>query len=65
MKRINILWTNGRDVHYLIDEPCTTNVESLCQGEARPDFFTLARRFGTQLCHLGHHMRRVSVQTQP
>jgi hypothetical protein len=36
VQRINLLWTNGRDVHHPMDEPNPAHVKSLGQGKARP-----------------------------
>ena len=49
MKRINILCTNGRDVHYLTDEPNISHVESLGRGKACPDFFKPTRWFDAKI----------------
>ena len=49
VKRINLSWTNGRDVHYAMDEPNPTHVESSGRGKVRPDFFKPAQRFGTKI----------------
>ena len=49
MKRINLSWTDGGDVHYPTDEPNPAHVESLSQGKAHPGFFKPARKFGTKI----------------
>ena len=49
MKRINLLWTDGRDVHYPMDAPKSVYVESSGQGKAHPDFTKLAERFGAKI----------------
>ena len=49
MKRNNLSWTNGRNVHYPTDEPNLSHVESSSQEKARPNFFKLARRFSTKI----------------
>ena len=49
MKRMNLPYTNNRDVHYPMDEPNLAHVESLSQIKARPDFFKLARRFEAKI----------------
>ena len=49
VKRINLLWIDGRHVHYPTDEPSPTHIESSCQGKVDPDFIKLARRFGAKI----------------
>jgi hypothetical protein len=49
VKRINLPWTNSRDVHYPRNEPNPAHVESSGQGKACLDFFKLARRFGAKI----------------
>ena len=49
MKRINLLCTDSRDVHYPTDEPNLVHVENSDHGKACPDFIKLARRFGTKI----------------
>ena len=49
MKRINLSWTDGRDIYYPTKEPNLTHVKSTGQGKSRLDFFKLARRFGTKI----------------
>ena len=48
MKRINLPWTDARDVHYPIDDPNPTHVQNLGQRKTHLDFFKLVRRFGTK-----------------
>lgn len=49
MERINLIWTNDRDVHYSTDKSNPTLVESLDQGKARPYFFKSTQRFGAKI----------------
>ena len=49
VKRINILWTDGRDVHYPTDEPSPAHVERWGRGKVRPDFFKPAWWFGAKI----------------
>lgn len=56
MERINLLWTDGRDVQYPMDKSDPAHVESSSQEKACPDFFKLARRVGAKIVPLGRHM---------
>ena len=42
MKKIILLWTNGKDVCYPTDEPNPVHVESSGRGNAHPNFIKLA-----------------------
>jgi hypothetical protein len=46
VKKMNLLWFNGRDVHYPTDEPNPTHVQSSCWENAHLDFFKLVQMFG-------------------
>lgn len=48
--RINLVWTNIRDVHYPMDKSNVTQIESSDQWKARPNFFKPSWRFGAKLC---------------
>ena len=48
MKRVNYVWTNGRDVCYPMNELNLAHVESSDEGKARPNFSKLTRRFGAK-----------------
>ena len=48
MQRINLLWTNGRDVHYPIDEPNPAHVKSWGRGKARPCFLQAILKVGAK-----------------
>lgn len=49
MKRINILGTNNKDVHYSTDEPNLPCVENSSHGKAHLVFFKLIQRFETKI----------------
>ena len=52
VKRINLPWTDNRDVHYPTNEPNPTHVENSSRGKAHPNFFKLAHMFGAQIVPL-------------
>ena len=56
MKKINLLWTDSRDVQYPIDEPNPVHVESSGQGKARLTSSSHPDGLTPKLCHLGRHM---------
>ena len=49
VKRIDLLWTDGRDVPYPMDELDPAHVEDSGRGKARPDIFKPARWFGAKI----------------
>ena len=49
MKRINLLWADGRDVHYPMDKPNLAHVECSGRGKTRPGFFKPTQRFGAKI----------------
>ena len=49
VKRIDLLGTDDRDVHYPTDEPNPTHVESSGWGKFCPHFFKPAQRFGAKI----------------
>ena len=53
MKKINLLWTDNKAVHYLTDEPNPVHVEISGRGKDPPNFFKPARRFGAKFVPLG------------
>ena len=59
MKRINLSWTNNRDVQHPTDEPNPAHVEGLDRGKACPNFFKPTQRFGAKIVSPGtphgHH----------
>ena len=65
MKIINLLWTDGRDVHHPTNEPNPTHVESLGQGKTRLNLIKLHQRFGTKIVppKMPHGMSKCSHPT--
>ena len=57
--------TDGRDVHYVKDEPNPAMLRVQAEEKACLDFFKLAQRFGAKVLPLGRHMGWVSVRAQP
>ena len=48
--------TDGRDVHYVKDEPNPAMLRVQAEEKACLDFFKLAQRFGAKVLPLGRHM---------
>ena len=64
-KRINLLWTDNKDVHYPMNEPDPVHVENLGREKARPDFFKPYRRFEAKIVppRTPHRMSEYSDET--
>ena len=65
MKRIKLLCTDGRDVHYPMDEPNVAHVKNYGPEKAHPDFIKPARRLGTKIVppKMPHEMSDLSDPT--
>jgi hypothetical protein len=55
VKRVNLLWIDGRVVHNPTNYPNPAHVESSCRGKTRMDFVKPTQRFGS--CRIGRRMR--------
>lgn len=55
-RRIYLQKFDSKDELNPTDEPNPTHLESLGQGNARPNFFELADGLAPKLSHLGCHM---------
>lgn len=49
MKRINLSWIDGRDIHYLTNDPTLAHVESLGQKKASSQFFEVGPKSWCQI----------------
>jgi len=65
VKRINLLWTNGRDVHY----PMVSPIRPMLRGGAEEKFVPISSSrpngLAPKLCHLRRHMGWVIVRANP
>jgi hypothetical protein len=65
VKRINLLWTNGQDVHY----PMVSPIRPMLRGGAEEKFVPISSSrpngLAPKLCHLRRHMGWVIVRANP
>ena len=49
MKRINLSWTDGRDVYYAMDKSNLAHIESSSRGKVHPNFLTTGLKIWRQV----------------